>query len=161
MSEQWIRIIGDDTSSISDNSRADVDERSLPTCVVAGKRGRAIIFVIIIRGAAHEDRVSASRNRAIIPAFTPRERLPEGSYLHLTWITLVELCPYTRSSHARETETSPISDIIASIFYLRDRFFRGIYILRRIDRRRILFSRIIHREWENRNVFFANNRRLR
>lgn len=43
----------------------------LPTCL--GETGRAMIFVIIIRGSAHEEAVSASRNRAIIATLAPCE----------------------------------------------------------------------------------------
>lgn len=59
----------------------------------ASRIGRAIIFVIIIRGTAHEETVLASRNRAIISTFAPCEIagrfLPSLSMNHACGIMFV------------------------------------------------------------------------
>lgn len=69
---------------------------------VASRRGRAVIFVIIIRSTAHKDSL-ASRNRAIISTFIPCEIagrfLPSLNVNHACGIMPVCL------SHMRETET--------------------------------------------------------
>lgn len=70
---------------------ADVD-------IVASRIRRAMIFVIIIRGTAHEETVLASRNRAIIPTFTPCEIA--GRFLPS--LNMNHACGITCSSHMKE-----------------------------------------------------------